>query len=120
MVARSACGSKARLLLAGNLGFATLRPAWNAGSIAVGRGAVFLRGAPSGWRSGGIGPSSPILLFYRLGLPFGFTDGREFPGVALGPLIMKDHIEERFVYKDATVVVNKAQLPKAVHEEADF
>jgi hypothetical protein len=33
---------------------------------------------------------------------------------------MKDYIEERFVYKDPTVVVNKAQLPKAVHEEAHF
>jgi hypothetical protein len=33
---------------------------------------------------------------------------------------MKDYMEERFVYKDATVVVNKAQLPKAVHEEAYF
>jgi hypothetical protein len=33
---------------------------------------------------------------------------------------MEDHIEEGFVYKDAAVVVNKAQPPKAVHEEAYF
>ena len=120
MVARSVWGSKARLLLAGNPAFAVSRHAWNAGSIVVGRVTAFLRREPSGWRTGGIGPSNPIPLSYRLGLPFGFIDRREFPGVALGPLIMKDHIEERFVYKDATVVVNKAQLPKAVHEEADF
>jgi hypothetical protein len=59
-------------------------------------------------------------LFYRFGSLCWFTEECELSGVALGQIIMKDHIEERFVYKDPTVVVNKAQLPKAVHEEAHF
>jgi hypothetical protein len=30
---------------------------------------------------------------------------------------MKDHIEQRFVHLDATVVFDEAHLPKTVHEE---
>jgi len=33
--------------------------------------------------------------------------------------VMQDHIEQRFMNPDATVVLNKAELAKAIHEEAD-
>jgi hypothetical protein len=37
----------------------------------------------------------------------------------LGQLIEQDHIEQRLVYLDAAVVIDKAELAKAIHEEAD-
>jgi hypothetical protein len=33
--------------------------------------------------------------------------------------IVKNHVEQRFMNPDATVVFNKAELAKAIHEEAD-
>jgi hypothetical protein len=37
----------------------------------------------------------------------------------LGQLIEQDHIEQRLMHLDAAVVTDKAELAKAVHEEAD-
>jgi hypothetical protein len=33
--------------------------------------------------------------------------------------VMQNHIEQRFMDPDTTVVLNKAELAKAIHEEAD-
>jgi hypothetical protein len=33
--------------------------------------------------------------------------------------IVQNHVEQRFMNPDATVVFNKAELAKAIHEEAD-
>jgi hypothetical protein len=33
--------------------------------------------------------------------------------------VVQNHIEQRFMNPDATVVFNKAELAKAIHEEAD-
>ena len=37
----------------------------------------------------------------------------------LGQLIEQDHIEQRLVYLNAAVVIDKAEFAKAIHEEAD-
>ncbi len=37
----------------------------------------------------------------------------------LGQLVEQDHIEQRLVHLDAAVVINKAELAKAVHKEAN-
>ena len=34
-------------------------------------------------------------------------------------LIVKNHIEQRFMHPDAAVVLNKTQFAEAIHEEAD-
>jgi hypothetical protein len=38
----------------------------------------------------------------------------------IGQSIMQNHIEQRLVHMDASVVFNKAHLAEAVHEEADL
>src|ERR1022692_956453 len=40
-------------------------------------------------------------------------------GLLLGEMIVQNHIEQRLMDPDATVVFNKAELAKAIHEEAD-
>src|ERR1035437_11124900 len=40
-------------------------------------------------------------------------------GFLLGEMIVENHISQRLMDSDATVVFNKAELAKAIHEEAD-
>src|ERR1022692_618539 len=40
-------------------------------------------------------------------------------GFLLGEMIVQNHIKQRLMDPDATVVFNKAELAKAIHEEAD-
>ena len=40
-------------------------------------------------------------------------------GFLLGEMIVQNHIHQRLIDADATVVFNKAELAKAIHEEAD-
>ena len=49
---------------------------------------------------------------------FGRTNGRVLR-VMLGRLIVKNHVEKGLVNMDAAVVIDKAELAKAIHEEAD-
>src|ERR1700685_293689 len=42
-----------------------------------------------------------------------------FLGILLGWLIVKNHVEKRLIDLDAAVVIDKAELAKAIHEEAD-
>jgi DNA topoisomerase I len=44
---------------------------------------------------------------------------RRFLRVVLGQLIEQHHIEQRLIHLDAAVVIDKAQLAKAIHKEAD-
>jgi hypothetical protein len=41
------------------------------------------------------------------------------PGFLLGEMIMQNHINQRLIDPDATVVFNKAEHVKAIHEETD-
>src|ERR1700692_3521819 len=59
-----------------------------------------------------------LLFCFGLGESFAGVKGR-FLRIMLGRLIVKNHVEKGFVDVDAAVVMNKAQLAKAIHEEAD-
>jgi hypothetical protein len=40
-------------------------------------------------------------------------------GMAEEDSVVQNHIEQRFMNPDAAVILNKAELAKAIHEEAD-
>src|ERR1700682_5750719 len=62
--------------------------------------------------------ASSLILSVDLDELFARAKGR-FLRIMLGRLIVKNHIEKGLVDVDAAVVVDKAELPKAIHEEAD-
>jgi hypothetical protein len=62
--------------------------------------------------------ASALLLWIGLDEAFARAKGR-FLRIMFGRLIVKNHVEKGFVDVDATVVIDKAQLAKAIHEEAD-
>ena len=62
--------------------------------------------------------ASALLLWVGLDEPFTRAKGR-FLRIMLGRLIVKNHVEKGLVDVDAAVVIDKAELAKAIHEEAD-
>ena len=80
--------------------------------------------------------SDQVFQFLREGIPLLLVDGRPIPTelrrlgnsarewerrlcLSLPDLVVQNDVEQRPVNADATVVFNKAQLAKAIHEEAD-
>src|ERR1700688_4483212 len=62
--------------------------------------------------------ASAFLLWIVLDEPFTRAKG-PFLHIMFGRLIVKNHVEKGFVDVDAAVVIDKAELAKAIHEEAD-
>ena len=62
--------------------------------------------------------ASALLLWIGLDEPFARAKGR-FLRIMLGRLIVKNHVEKGLVDVDGAVVIDKAQLAKAIHEETD-
>lgn len=62
--------------------------------------------------------ASSLILSVGLDEPFARAKGR-FLRIMLGRLIVKNHVEKGFVDVDAAVVIDKAELAKAIHEEAN-
>jgi hypothetical protein len=59
------------------------------------------------------------LLAQSVGAPKRIQSCRTTLSNDLEDSIVQNHIEQRFMNPDATVVFNKAELAKAIHEEAD-
>jgi len=62
--------------------------------------------------------ASVLLFCFGLAEPFARVQGRLLR-IMLGRLIVKNHVEKGLIDMDAAVVIDKAELAKPIHEEAN-
>jgi len=61
-------------------------------------------------------PKNPLLVLRECELP---SWQERLRGFSEENSVVQNHVEQRFMNMDTAVVLNKAELAKAIHEEAD-